>query len=193
MATKKITPEVTDTPPVEPTVQSDDIKVEVRSAPLVIKEDGAETTRPDLTVHHELTITPPETIAKSTDVVEVATEPEAVQEEVPPEPEIPEVVRTPEPTETVTPVAPTNDAPKGEPQSTVASEVVPAKPEEMQSPKVFDTKQYHLPIDEGATHGKGKYLTFFAVALLVIVVVLAVAIDAGWIDLGFKLPFDLIK
>jgi hypothetical protein len=63
----------------------------------------------------------------------------------------------------------------------------------MQSPKVFDTKQYHLPINEGVAGGTGKRVMIFVIVILLIVIGGLVAIDAGWVDLGFKLPFDLIK
>lgn len=65
---------------------------------------------------------------------------------------------------------------------------------ELQSPKIFDTKQYHLPIKENHAKSAGKHMvTFMVVFLLLVLLGGVIAIDAGWLDLGVKLPFDLIK
>lgn len=174
-----IKPAPKDTVPVAPAEPSNDIKVEVRSTPIVVKTTNAEPTKPDLTVHHELTLTPS---SEATNQPVEAVVPALEQE-------VSEVVVSPT-AKPVAPKPPTDDAPKTDPRP--AGEATPAKTEEMQSPKVFDTKKYHLPIDEGARGGKSKYLVIFMVVLLLAVVGL-VAIDAGWIDIGFDLPFDLIK
>lgn len=177
MATTKPAPK--DTVPVAPAEPSNDIKVTIRSTPLLAKTATAEPAKPDLTIHHELTLTPPtEATDQPAEVVVPALEQEASE------------VVMPSAAEPVAPKPPTNDAPKTDPRP--AGEATLAKTEEMQSPKVFDTKQYHLPIDEGVRSGKSKYLVIFTVVLLLVVVGLVV-IDAGWIDIGFDLPFDLIK
>ncbi len=195
MATKK--PAIEDTA-VTPAENSNDVKVTVRSTPLVVKTAEPEPVKAGLTVHHELTITPP-----SASAPEPVTLAEPTVEETPAEPA---PVEPPKPVEASDEVAqsstkaeafgaeapkpPTDDAPKTDPKPPTDGA---AKAEEMQSPKVFDTKQYHLPIDEGAVHGKGKFLMIFLVFLLLVLVAGAIAIDAGWIKPGFNLPFDLIK
>lgn len=183
MATKKPTTEDTATTPTE---SSDDVKVTVRSTPILEKAAEPEPTKADLAVHHELTITPPSQAATEPVVPEAEPTTQAEPAKVTP-------IETPKPVETTlinAPKPPSDDAPKTDPKP-VTDGVT--KTEEMQSPKVFDTKQYHLPIDEGVTRGKGKFLMIFLVFILLVVVAGAVAIDAGWIDVGFDLPFDLIK
>lgn len=67
-------------------------------------------------------------------------------------------------------------------------------PNQMQSPTVFDTNQYHLPIEKQKKHNAGKQMLIFgAIFIIVLVVGGLLAIDAGLVDLGFELPFDLIK
>lgn len=173
MATTKSTPGNTTTAPAAEATANDDVKITVRSTPLLAKTAGAEPARADLTVHRKLTITPLTMVASQpVEVAEATLEPEA-----------PELIIPPAATEPVAPKPPTDDAPKTDPKP--AGEATPDRTEEMQSPKVFDTKKYHLPIDEGVGGGKGKYLVIFTVVLLLLVAGL-IAIDAGWIDLGFN-------
>lgn len=203
MATKSTAPQ---DKVVTKAVPKDEVKVTVRSTPLVVKTTEPEPAKTELSVHHELTITPPkEEIDALISSVEPAAEPvaPALSETEPPKP-----VEEPTKTEAVAtstlepakidetmapkpPTPPVDDAPKTEPKS--QTDLASNKTEEMQSPKVFDTKQYHLPIDEGVAHGKGKLLMILVVVLLLAAAAGAVAIDAGWIDAGFDLPFDLIK
>lgn len=204
MATKATVPE---DKVVIPEEANNDVKVTVRSTPLIVKTVEPEPAKADLSVHHELIINPPKKdiealitsvepstplVVQSTEVPEIV---EPVKEATKIEPA--ETSTTEEPAkveETVAtklPTPPVDDVPKTEPKP--QTEAVAKKPDEMQSPKVFDTKQYHLPIDEGAAHGKGKFLKVFIVVFLLAVVAGVVAIDAGWVDAGFGLPFDLIK
>jgi len=183
MATTKPAPEDTATAPVEQTAENEGVKVTVRSTPLLTKTAEAEPASSDLAVHHELTITPPTATTEApAEVAETETETE---------PKTLEAVTTPAPVEPVAPKPPTDDAPKTEPKT--VTETVPANTEEMQSPKVFDTKQYHLPIDEGVASGKSRYVIIFLVVLLLAVIAGVVAVDAGLVDIGIKLPFNLIK
>lgn len=67
-------------------------------------------------------------------------------------------------------------------------------PSQMQSPNVFDTNQYHLPIEKGKKHNAGlQMLIFVVVFVLVVVIGGVIAVDANLVDIGIKLPFDLIK
>lgn len=67
-------------------------------------------------------------------------------------------------------------------------------PNQMQSPTVFDTNQYHLPIEKQKKHSAGKQMLIFGVVFATVLIVGGLlAIDAGLVDLGFDLPFDLIK
>lgn len=194
MAAAKSTPEVTEaSAPVDDSA-TDAVKVQVRSTPTVSDTASDVSSKADLTVHHELTITPssespekPEDVEAPTANPEpvklVTSEPEAVVTVEPPKTVVATPLESPEP--------PVDDAPKTDPKP--SSSQVQGKNDEMQSPKVFDTKQYHLPIDEGAAHGRGKSVTIFFVVLLLLVVGATVAIDAGWVKPGFDLPFDLIK
>jgi len=66
-------------------------------------------------------------------------------------------------------------------------------PNQVQAPTVFDTNQYHLPIEKQKKHNAGKQMLIFGVVfILVLVIGGLLALDGGLIDLGFKLPFDLI-
>ena len=65
---------------------------------------------------------------------------------------------------------------------------------QMQSPSVFDTNQYHLPLEKGKKHNAGMHMLVFGVVFIVVLVVGGlIAVDAGLIDLGIELPFDIIK
>lgn len=178
------------------------LKIDVRSTPMIKKDEPTEATNSNLTSHRGVMIKP------LGDQAEVETEEKTKEPEPEPEKEPAEqdTKSTPEPVEPekaaapVSPTPPTDDAPKTEPnssidQTTVKNESSDAKAledKELQSPKVFDTKQYHLPIDEGAAGGTGKKIMMFVVVLL-IAIGGVVALDAGWVDVGLKLPFDLIK
>lgn len=194
MATAKSTPKITEKISPVDDAPTDAVKVQVRSTPPVSDAASDVSTKADLTVHHELTITPiSEASEPQVDVETSAATPETIETEVP-DTAKPAVVEPVKPAVTMpleSPKPPVDDAPKTEPQPN--SNQVEPKPGEMQSPKVFDTKQYHLPIDEGAAGSKGKSVMIFFVVLLLLVVGAVVAIDAGWVDVGFDLPFDLIK
>lgn len=164
-----------------------------------------EAEKAPLIEKHELKLTPDESIEEAvaevekTEVTEkVVTAVETTVEEVNPEP----VAEESEPAQTENPApAEVSTAPeeKTEPMSTedsADSPAVVAKPAqgEPDSPVVFDTKQYHLPIKETKSHNPGKHMLGFVIVFLLVVAIASVAaIDAGWVNVGVKLPFDLIK
>ena len=172
------------------------LKVNVRSKSMIKKDES--TDDQPATSHRGVTIKP----------LEVSTEPEpeapvAVVDNSKPEieattlekaePEL-EVISLPaNPAPSISTPQPPTVAPVAVEQSPAEDAKVPEAPVEVQSPKVFDTKQYHLPINEGVSGKTGKRLMIVLAVLLLVAVGGVVAIDAGWIDLGFKLPFDLIK
>ncbi len=89
-------------------------------------------------------------------------------------------------------------APAGEPNDQQLREVQASQIDEvegMQKPNTADTKQYYLPI--GASHHQTSHakmmINFAVVFVLISAVVVYFLADAGIIDLGFKLPLDLIK
>lgn len=103
------------------------------------------------------------------------------------QPQVSPVVETNPPTANS---LPTEAATAPQPEVTAA----PTQPNQMQTPTVFDTNQYHLPIQKPKKHNPGKQMLVFGIVFLIVVVVGGlIAIDAGLIDLGFKAPFDLIK
>jgi hypothetical protein len=62
-----------------------------------------------------------------------------------------------------------------------------------QVPKIFDSTEYQLPIQQRASHGTGMMMIKFVVVFLALLIIAAVfAIDAGWLDVGISLPFDVI-
>jgi hypothetical protein len=172
------------------------LKIDVRSTPMIKKDEvPAEQIT---TSHRGVTIKPLSAETDTKPAEPVVLEPKEVAIEEPKVEEAPPaVISLP-----ANPSPPVDDAPKHEAPAIVepaveeqpVGEVKEAeKPGEMQSPKVFDTKQYHLPINEGVAGGTGKRVMIFVIVILLIVIGGLVAIDAGWVDLGFKLPFDLIK
>lgn len=174
------------------------LKIDVRSTPMIKKDESSEASTSNLTSHRGVTIKP---LGEQTEVEteEKTKEPEAEPEKEPAEQDTkstPEPVEPEKLTPLVSPTPPTDDAPKQPPkmvESATDEKQATEVKEEMQSPKVFDTKQYHLPIDEGVTSGAGKKIMVFVVVVLLIAIGGVVAIDAGWVDVGIKLPFDLIK
>lgn len=71
---------------------------------------------------------------------------------------------------------------------------LPAKTDEAPTPKLFDTEKYHLPIKERSSASAGhRTVVFLVVFVLVAAAALYLLIDAGKLDIGVKLPFDLIK
>lgn len=64
----------------------------------------------------------------------------------------------------------------------------------MQSPKIYDTKEYYLPIKSGKSKSTGSHMTTFLLMLLIILAISAyLAVDAGFIAKDLKLPFEIIK
>lgn len=80
--------------------------------------------------------------------------------------------------------------------STLAEEAVsPPQSTELstQVPKIFDSTEYQLPIQQRASIGTGGMMVKFVVVFMVLLLLAAViAIDAGWLDVGISLPFDVI-
>lgn len=180
-----------------PAAKDDSVKVSVRSTPIVTKPEEPVVEKPELSVHHELVISPSaKEVAETVASIEPTPEPKVTA--VPP---ADATKSQPTQQEVKSPSPPLDDAPKTEPKPVMGAPIAqPENPDakaaentEMQSPKVFDTKQYHLPINEGVAHGKGKFVIVFLVLLLLVAMAGTVAIDAGWIKPGFELPFDLIK
>lgn len=70
-----------------------------------------------------------------------------------------------------------------------------AAAEEMQSPKVYDTKQYILPISHHRKDDPKKSIRNFLIVFTIIVLLVAAVyvVDAEIVDIGIKLPFDLVK
>lgn len=65
---------------------------------------------------------------------------------------------------------------------------------QMQSPTVFDTNQYHLPIEHDKKHNAGLQMLIFGIVFVIVLIIGGLlAIDAGLIDLGFESPINLIK
>lgn len=144
-------------------------------------DEQMEEKEEDLKVHHELVLKAPKSLEDEALATNEDTSPEVVENQ-----DEQSKTDTPPPTEN-TETSGTEEektAPLGE-----TSADAPA--DDMQSPTVFDTKQYHLPINE--SHASGSRRWVFVLGLLLVALAGVAAIDAGWIDLGFELPFDLIK
>lgn len=61
--------------------------------------------------------------------------------------------------------------------------------------QLITSKKYHLPIHDPVYGGSSSF-TWFINSILIIMVLAAAAVlahDAGYVDLGIDLPFDLIK
>ncbi len=178
--------------------QDDAFKVQVRKGPLASETPAeAPEEKEDLKVHHELVLEAPKELeteeAPETDsdasswADKLASDAEPETKEEPPAPdksaeetakEVPAKEEASADSETK------SDAPLGSPSE--------GPDKDLQSPTVFDTKQYHLPINEAHAGGSHKVLWVFLFLLIAAAGVLA-AIDAGYLDFGFELPFDLIK
>lgn len=203
MAAAKSTPEIPDTSKPVENKSEEAIKVTVKPTPAPSKDTSDVSAKSELTVHHELNISPiPEVGEKPVEEVVAVPEPEPTNIDAPePVAEVPKPQEKADAAPLESPEPPSDDAPKTDPElnsnqtdaKLESSDTKAMADKEMQSPRVFDTKQYHLPIDEGAAGGKGKSVMIFLVVLLTLVVGVVVAIDAGWVSLGFDLPFDLIK
>ncbi len=86
------------------------------------------------------------------------------------------------------------DAVTGDLKTKVATDAAAkSKAEAVEQTKIYDTKQYHLPIKAGHHRQKAMSPAVTALILIILGAVLAVvAIDAELLDPGFNLPFDLI-
>jgi hypothetical protein len=118
--------------------------------------------------------------------IPVSTSAENVQQT--PQPMAPEPMATP-PSPTSIPVSTSAENVQQTPPAAQPTQ----NPNQVQAPTVFDTNQYHLPIEKQKKHNAGKQMLIFGVVfILVLVIGGLLALDGGLIDLGFKLPFDLI-
>ncbi len=62
-----------------------------------------------------------------------------------------------------------------------------------QVPKIFDSTEYQLPIQQRASNSTGGTMVKFVVVFMILLLLVAIfAIDAGWLDVGISLPFDVI-
>lgn len=189
----------------KPVVADEDsaLSIPVRTSMLAGKSsepsEEAEPKSPE--VHHELKLAVPDQTDEPPQEAEVAAVPEQDSaeesvDETKTSNDVSEPVVTAEAQNSVA-----DESVAAEAQDSVLSEeAVLGDPEssqatdDMQHPKVFDTKQYHLPIKNSKTHNAGRHMLVFCIVFLLAVAVGgAIAIDAGWLDLGFRLPFDLIK
>lgn len=59
---------------------------------------------------------------------------------------------------------------------------------------LIDSKKYYVPIVEGGHKASSqRFATWLLIILLVFAILVYLAIDAGYLDVGISLPFDLIK
>ncbi len=76
-----------------------------------------------------------------------------------------------------------------------AKEAEAQKKKEEELQQLIDSKQYVVPIGQGARSARSRSGMFVGVLLAVLVLLLAayLLVDAGVVDPGFDLPFELIK
>lgn len=182
--------------PVEDTKSSDEsgFKIPVRSNMSAAPETPAATEPVEDPVIREKVVIAP--IDEAPTISEEVEEPQDEKKEEPAEvtPSVSTETPTTEPIAASEPKV--EESSQSTPTETSSSPATKTTTEETetQMPNVFDTKQYHLPIKESKSHNAGKHmLGFIIVFILVVIIGVVVATDAGWLNIGLKLPFDLIK
>jgi len=68
-----------------------------------------------------------------------------------------------------------------------------AKAEREKYQKLIEEKTYFVPIDQSASSSGSKAATFLLFVLLFVLIGAVLAVDAGLLEIGIELPFDLIQ
>lgn len=168
-------------------VSADEIKIPVRKVAVAPKEDvKAETSsESNLSTHGEIEISDAKISAKTETVAgETVIQPPIEKAEV----------------KTVAEIKPETVSEKPAVDSTDAKADTDVKTDELESsseeklPQLLDTDKYHLPIRERrSSNGSHQTIGFITVFLLLALVGIYLAADAGWIKLGFDLPIHVFK
>lgn len=124
-----------------------------------------------------------------------ATTPPVVQSSEPPvvaEPKPAPAAEQPMQQQETEPAPPTSESKaKSDKQAVAAEQAKAAHQAELRA--LVDSKKYYLKIDDSATSSIRTFVLTVLVVLLIGAIGLVVAIDAGVLDLGVDLPFNLIK